>query len=178
MRIENNTSNQIFGRAYIDMKSLNKYGQSLYFANGRSKIITALKDLNTPLRKFINEVINTPKFEKEYGDVFISFNRQKHFGEGEDLFDMVHFKFPKLQKKAQESMANFLNRYNKWTKSLNATARKPYIEDAEKDTIYSAGFRDLACWAYSQDGAEELQKYLKSSEIVEHLSKHIKKLKP
>lgn len=177
MRIENNTSSQNFGRAYIDIKSLNKYGQSPYFAKGRNKIVSALKEPNTPLRKFIREVINTPKFEKEYGNVYISFNRQKHFGEGKDLFDMVDFKFPKMQEKARQSMVNFLNTHSEFTKNLKATDRAPYIQAAEKKTIHSVGFRDYSYFGFGQDGAEELQKYLKSNEIVEDLQDHIKKIK-
>ena len=89
---------------------------------------------------------------------------------------MVDFKFPKLQKKAKEAMVNFLNTHNELTKRLKATDREPYIQAAEKKTIHCAGFRDCLYTGFVQDGAKELQKYLKSSEIVEHLQEHIKNL--
>lgn len=106
MRIENKSLTPNFGRAYIDMQSLNKYGQSLYFANGRSKIITALKDRNTPLRKFIREVINTPKFEKEYGDVFISFNRQNILVKGKIYLIWLILSFQNCKRKLENLWLN------------------------------------------------------------------------
>ena len=45
MRIENNYQQQTFGRAYLDMQSLNRYGY------GKKTIIKALKERETPLRK-------------------------------------------------------------------------------------------------------------------------------
>lgn len=187
MNIGNRISNPTFGRAYINMQSINKYPNSLYFQNGKQKIISALKERNTPLKEFINKVINSSEFENKFGDVFISFSRKRHFGEGEDLFDMVEFSFPKLQQKARERMKKFLDNHNDWSKKLSTVDREEYLKGAEEDKIYHVGFRDynytkagffvIGDGGASQDGAKELQKYLKSSEIVEDLKRHIEKLK-
>ena len=75
MRIENNYQQQTFGRAYLDMQSLNRYRY------GKKTIIKALKERETPLRKYLKTVVNTKDFEKDMGDCFISFNRQRFFGE-------------------------------------------------------------------------------------------------
>lgn len=144
---------------------------------GNKKIISALKERNTPLRNFINTVINSSKFENEFGDVFISFNKRRFFGEGVDLFDMVEFRFPKLQKKTRERMKKFLDNHNAHSRKLSTIDKEEYLKGAEEDIIYHAGFRDYKFYGGAQDGAEKLQTYLKSSEIVEDLKLHLEKLK-
>lgn len=72
-------------------------------------------------------------------------------------------------------MVEFLNRYNKWSKSLNAIDREPYIQAAEKKTIHCAGFRDCLYTGFTQDGALELKKYLTGTDIVKDLNEHFKK---
>lgn len=187
MKIDNNCSSPSFGAAYFNMQSIQKYGKSLHCQNGRSKIISALKERNTPLREFIREVINSRKFEDEIGDVFISFDRQKKFGEGEDLFDTINFIFPKKQQQAKKNAYKLITNDDecRWHKFF------PYREEiAEKfadDTNYFAGFRD---YDYSnepfltaknsagkQNGVEHLVKYLKSSQIVDDLKIHIERIR-
>ena len=141
MRIENNYQQQTFGRAYLDMRSLNRYGY------GKNIIIEALKERNTPLRRFIKEVINTKEFEKDMGDCFISCKRQRFFGEGGYGFHTINIRFPKRD--------------------------KIYIANGIKDDkSFYTGFSQNEV----QDGVEELAEYITGKEIVKDLKEHIKEL--
>ena len=176
MKIESNYENLNFKRAYINIQSLKKYGESAYFKNARVHVVEALKDKNTPLKKFIKEVINSKQFESDVGDCFISFEKRTHFGEGEDLFDIIKFSFPKKQKQIKTRVIGLIEN-NKKTQALEHYKEIIANNLAEKTTFYR-GFRDYksgSCWA--QNGAFELSQYIKSGKIVEDLKEHIQKLK-
>ena len=103
MKIKSNYQQQKFGHAFIDIRSLNNFYKA-------SPIIKALKEQNTPLRKFIKEVINTKKFEDNIGDCFIKFN-QKYYRTNDRFtfrnFDLYNFCFLKSRNKQEKPC--FLN---------------------------------------------------------------------
>ena len=180
MRIENNyttlnaSNNQRhlppFGRAYLDMQSLNRYGY------GKKTIIKALKERKTPLRKYLKTVVNTKDFEKDMGDCFISFNRQRYFGEY-GIFHSISFEFPKKREQAIKHELDFFENGN-WGK-LKREKFEPFkemiISDIANKTTCYAGFNDIE--ELEQDGAEELAKYITGKEIVKDLKEHIAKFR-
>ena len=170
MRIENNYQQQTFGRAYLDMQSLNRYGY------GKKTIIKALKERKTPLRKYLKTVVNTKDFEKDMGDCFISFNRQRYFGEY-GLFHTISFEFPKKWEQAIKHELDFFENGN-WGK-LKKEKFEPFkemiISDIANKTTCYAGFNDIE--ELQQDGAEELAKYITGKEIVKDLKEHIAKFR-
>lgn len=180
MRIENNyttlnaSNNQRhlppFGRAYLDMQSLNRYGY------GKKTIIKALKERETPLRKYLKTVVNTKDFEKDMGDCFISFNRQRYFGEY-GIFHTISFEFPKKREQAIKHELDFFENGN-WGK-LKKEKFEPFkemiISDIANKTTCYAGFNDIE--ELEQDGAEELAKYITGKEIVKDLKEHIAKFR-
>ena len=195
MKIESNYTNfgsQIkpnclpsFGHAYIDMHSLN----SIY----RNKpIIRALKEQNTPFRKFIKEVINTAKFEKYMGDCFIKFDRKKYPVEGETFadVDILQILFPQKQEQAKKELFYQLEhlepnpRFAKYEEKIRKIAEKSerdFIEKqiprlAEKESSFCAMFNDGSCtfdWDYPNPTHEELVNYIKGSKIVKDLTRRI-----
>lgn len=169
MRIENLYQQQTFGRAYINMQSLSRYGY------GKKKIIEALKEKNTPLREYIKTIINTKEFEKNIGDCFISFSHQRHLGEGGYRFDTIIFSFPQKQEQAKKRILDYYE--NSDCRKLKKEKFEPYkkciANDAANKTIFYAGFSDNDV----QDGSEELAKYILGKEIVKDLKKHIAKLR-
>lgn len=172
MRIENNYTTTNFGSAYLDMRSLNRYGY------GKKTIIKALKERETPLRKYLKTVVNTKDFEKDMGDCFISFNRQRFFGEY-GLFHTISFEFPKKQEQARKHELDFFENGN-WGK-LKKEKFEPFkemiISDIANKTTCYAGFNDIEEFQLQQDGAEELAKYITGKEIVKDLKKHIAKFR-
>ncbi len=170
MRIENNYQQQTFGRAYLDMQSLNRYRY------GKKTIIKALKERETPLRKYLKTVVNTKDFEKDMGDCFISFNRQRYFGEY-GLFHTISFEFPKKREQAIKHELDFFENGN-WGK-LKKEKFEPFkemiISDIANKTTCYAGFNDIE--ELEQDGAEELAKYITGKEIVKDLKEHIAKFR-
>lgn len=138
MRIENNYQQQTFSRAYLDMQSLNRYGY------GKKLIIEALKEMETPLRKYLKNVVNTKDFEKDMGDCFISFNRQRHFGEGANLFDMIRIRFPKRDK----------------------------IYNITEDTSFHAGFRDYDLQNGAEELAEYIKGEEIVKDLKKHIAKY------
>lgn len=170
MRIENNYQQQTFGRAYLDMQSLNRYGY------GKKTIIKALKERKTPLRKYLKTVVNTKDFEKDMGDCFISFNRQRYFGEY-GIFHTISFEFPKKREQAIKHELDFFENGN-WGK-LKKEKFEPFkemiISDIANKTTCYAGFNDID--ELEQDGAEELAKYITEKEIVKDLKEHITKFR-
>ena len=168
MRIENNYQQQTFGRAYLDMQSLNRYRY------GKKTIIKALKERETPLRKYLKTVVNTKDFEKDMGDCFISFNRQRYFGEY-GIFHTISFEFPKKREQAIKHELDFFENGN-WGK-LKKEKFEPFkemiISDIANKTTCYAGFNDIE--ELEQDGAEELAKYITGKEIVKDLKEHIAK---
>jgi hypothetical protein len=170
MRIENNYQQQTFGRAYLDMQSLNRYRY------GKKTIIKALKERETPLRKYLKTVVNTKDFEKDMGDCFISFNRQRFFGEY-GIFHTISFEFPKKREQAIKHELDFFENGN-WGK-LKKEKFEPFkemiISDIANKTTCYAGFNDIE--ELEQDGAEELAKYITGKEIVKDLKEHIAKFR-
>ena len=170
MRIENNYTTTNFGSAYLDMRSLNRYGY------GKKTIIKALKERKTPLRKYLKTVVNTKDFEKDMGDCFISFNRQRYFGEY-GLFHTISFEFPKKREQAIKHELDFFENGN-WGK-LKKEKFEPFkemiISDIANKTTCYAGFNDIE--ELEQDGAEELAKYITGKEIVKDLKEHIAKFR-
>ena len=193
MRIENNyttfsnKNNKYlppFEKAYINMHTLNNYYDiypAQFFQNGRTHIINALKDKNTPLRKFISEVINTKEFENNMGDCYISFSRENRFGKAAGLFDIITFTFPKKQEQAIKHTFNMF----KTVENLHKLERlkESIANNLAKGTTFDAGFRDYihknpyTGTKSEQNGAQKLAEYIQSSEIVEHLKMHIEKYK-
>ena len=177
MRIENNYTTlnagnnpkylPPFGRAYFDMRSLNRYGY------GKKLIIEALKKKETPLRKYLKTVVNTKDFEKDTGDCFISFYRQRHFGEGGYRFDTICFSFPKKYEQARKYILDFYENgdWGNLKKEKFESFKECMANDAANETTYHAGFSDNEV----QDGAEELANYITGKEIVKDLKKHIAK---
>ena len=180
MRIKNNyttlnaSNNQRhfppFGRAYFDMQSLNRYGY------GKRAIIKALKEKETPLRKYLKNVVNTKDFEKDMGDCFITFNRQRFFGEY-GIFHTISLEFPKKQEQAIKYELDFFENGN-WGK-LKKEKFEPFkemiISDIANKTTCYAGFNNIE--ELNQDGAEELAKYITGKEIVKDLKEHIVKFR-
>ena len=172
MRIENNYTTTNFGSAYLDMRSLNRYGY------GKKTIIKALKERETPLRKYLKTVVNTKDFEKDMGDCFISFNRQRFFGEY-GIFHTISFEFPKKREQAIKHELDFFENGN-WGK-LKKEKFEPFkemiISDIANKTTCYAGFNDIEELQLQQDGAEELAKYITGKEIVKDLKEHIAKFR-
>ena len=80
---------QTFTKAYTDTHSLKN-------SSHNKPIIEALKDENTPLNKFIKEVINTKEFENNNGDCFIRFSEKMIPLDGAAApVDTVEFSFAK-----------------------------------------------------------------------------------
>ena len=180
MRIENNyttlnaSNNQRqlppFGRAYFDMQSLNRYGY------GKKTIIKALKEKETPLRKYLKTVVNTKDFEKDMGDCFVGFNGQRFFGEY-GIFHTIMFEFPKKHEQARKHMLDFYENgdLGKLKKEKFESFKECIANDVANKTTYHAGFNDIE--ELEQDGAEELAKYITGKEIVKDLKEHIAKFR-
>lgn len=169
MRIENNYQQQTFGHVYINMQSLNRYGY------GKKTIIKALKEKETPLRKYLKNVVNTKDFEKDMGDCFISFNRQRFLGEY-GLFHTIIFEFPKKHEQARKHMLDFYENgdWGKLKKEKFESFKDYVANDVANKTTYHAGFNDIE--ELQQNGAEELAEYITGKEIVKDLKEHIKEL--
>ena len=172
MKIKNNYQQTTFGHTYIDIKSLN----SVYKA---SPIIQALKEQNTPLRKFIKEIINTKHFEDNIGDCFIKLSGKVY--RTEHAFketDIIQFLFPKKQEQARKIMFHELE--NMKTGLKNKLLVKELIPDlAAKKGSFSVEFEDGSptfCYDISPTH-EKLVNYIKSNEIVEDLKKRIQYFK-
>ena len=172
MRIENNYTTTNFGSAYLDMRSLNRYGY------GKKTIIKALKERETPLRKYLKTVVNTKDFEKDMGDCFISFNRQRFFGEY-GIFHTIMFEFPKKHEQARKHMLDFYENgdWGKLKKEKFESFKECIANDVANKTTYHAGFNDIEEFQLQQDGAEELAKYITGKEIVKDLKEHIAKFR-
>lgn len=185
MRIKNDYQNQTFKHLYIDMRSLNTIYQN-------KPIIRALKEQNTPLRKFIKEVINTEKFEKDMGDCFIKLSHERYPVEGLTFVDMdiIKFLFPKKQEQARRELFNQLDnlepnpRFEKYEEKIRVFMEKwerafiaKQIPDlAEKESSFCTMFEDGDCIFssdYPNPTHKELVNYIKSSKIVEDLKKRI-----
>ena len=165
MKIENiNTSSHLpsFRTTYINMLSLHNYGIT---HNDKKCIIKALKDKNTPLRKFISEVLNTKQFENDMGDCFISFNQKQDFLH---LSDIIHFSFPKKYQQAVKHTHNLFE-------SDEYQTIKSYKEEMASHIAEKTSFkaRFIGFNIDKKRGAEKLAEYIKSSKIVEDLRKHI-----
>ena len=165
MKIENiNTPSHLpnFGSTYINMSSLHNYGIT---RNDKNCIIKALKDKNTPLRKFISEVLNTKLFENDMGDCFITFKQKQDFLH---LSDIIHFSFPKKHQQAVKHTHNLFE-------SNEFQIIKSYKEEMTSHIAEKTSFK-VRFIGYNIDkkrGAEKLAEYIKSSKIVEDLRNHI-----
>ena len=181
MKIENNYQQQTFKQSYIDMRSLNSIYQN-------KPIIRALKEQNTPLRKFIQEVINTEKFEKDMGDCFIKFSHERYPVEGllfEDV-DILQFSFPKKIEQARKKMHDKTEqmkpnpRYSEFANNaVKSQAKKMIPIHAEKEGSFSVIFDDGSCCFdsdYPNPTHKELSNYIKGSKIVEDLKKRIENI--
>ncbi|MCQ2754896.1 MAG: hypothetical protein MJ231_07620, partial [bacterium] len=136
----------------------------------KKTIIKALKEKETPLRKYLKNVVNTKEFEKDMGDCFISFNRQRFFGEY-GIFHIIMFEFPKKHEQARKYMLDFYENGD-WEKLKKEEFES--FNDLANKTTYHAGFNDIE--ELEQDGAEKLAEYITGKEIVKDLEEHIKEL--
>jgi hypothetical protein len=165
MKIENlNTPSNLpsFRGTYINMLSLHNYGIT---QNDKKCIIKALKEKNTPLRKFISEIINTKSFENDMGDCFISFNQKQdylHFS------DMIHFSFPKKHQQAVKHTHNLFE--SDEFKTIKSYKEEMVSYIAEKTSLKT---RFIGFNIDKKRGVEKLAEYIQSSKIVEDLKKHI-----
>lgn len=168
-----------FKAAYINIHSLNQCSK------GKKEIIRALKENNTPLRKFIKETLNTEKNESIIGDVFINFEKNKKPYEGDDFFDIIRFTFPKIkEQKISKFLQNLSDNQDKKSYKYMLEHKKEFIKELSEKTDFMTGFRDydyrdsteIIIGNGFQDGAKQLSKYLKGKEIVEDLKEHIAKL--
>ena len=102
------------------------------------------------------------------GDCFISFNRQRFFGEY-GIFHTISFEFPKKREQAIKHELDFFENGN-WGK-LKKEKFEPFkeiiISDIANKTTCYTGFNDIE--ELQQDGAEELAKYITGKEIVKDL---------
>lgn len=168
-----------FKAAYINIHSLNQCSK------GKKEIIQALKEYNSPLRKFIKETLNTKKIESIIGDVFINFERNQLPYEGNDLFHIVRFTFPKIkEQKISRFLRNLYDNQDKKPYKYMFELKDEFIKEISDKTDFKIGFRDydyrdsteIIIGNGFQDGAKQLSKYLKGKEIVEDLKEHIAKL--
>lgn len=151
-----------FGSTYINMLSLHKYGTTQI---DKKSIIKALKEKNTPLRKFISEVLNTKQFENDMGDCFITLNQKQDFLH---LSDIIHFSFPKKHQQALKHTHNLFETGEYQPIKAYKEEMANYI--AEKTSL-KASF--VGSHIDKKQGVEKLADYIKGSKIVEDLKKHI-----
>lgn len=185
MKIENNytnfnTNNKLkylprFGHAYIDMRSLNTIYQN-------KPIIKALKEQNTPLRKFINEVINTKEFENNMGDCFIKISHDRFPVEGWTFSetDIIQFLFPKKIEQARKILIDEIEQTEFDSReyinmALKSQAKNRLPSWAEKEGSFCTMFNDGSrMFDYDYEPThKELAEYMKSDEIVKDLKKRI-----
>ena len=185
MKIENNytnfnTNNKLkylprFGHAYIDMRSLSTIHQN-------KPIIKALKEQNTPLRKFINEVINTKEFENNMGDCFIKISHDRFPVEGLVFAetDIIQFLFPKKIEQARKILTDEVEQtkfsQKEWINNALKSQAKNLIQlQAEKEGAFCTMFDDGSCmFDYDYEPThKELAGYIKSDKIVKDLKKRI-----
>ena len=164
-----------FGYAYIDMRSLSTIHQN-------KPIIKALKEQNTPLKKFINEVINTKEFENNMGDCFIKISHDRFPVEGLVFAetDIIQFLFPKKIEQARKILTDEVEQTKlskkEWVNNaLKSQAKNLIPLQAEKEGSFCTMFDDgNGMFDYEYEPThKELADYIKSDKIVEDLKKHI-----
>ncbi len=170
MKILNNCQQQTFTKAYIDTHSLKN--------NSHNKpIIEALKDENTPLNKFIKEVINTKEFENNNGDCFIRFSEKMIPLDGAAVpVDIVEFSFAK---KIEQARKELFQKTEQEPDDIMKFVMKRLIPSlAEKAGTFTKMFDDgsnIYDFDYDSDipTHKELADYIKSDKIVEDLKEFI-----
>ncbi len=170
MKILNNCQRQTFTKAYIDTHSLKN-------SSHNKPIIEALKDENTPLNKFIKEVINTKEFENNNGDCFIRFSEKMIPLDGAAApVDIVEFSFPK---KIEQAKKELLKQAEQEPDELMKKVMQRFVPTlAEKEGTFTKMFDDgsnIYDFDYESDipTHKELADYIKGDKIVEDLKKFL-----
>ena len=170
MKILDNCQGQSFTKAYIDIHSLENRSHN-------RPIINALEDENTPLKKFINEVINTKEFENNNGDCFIKFSEKMIPLDGAAApVDIVEFSFPK---KIEQAKKELLQKTEQEPDDMMKFVMKRLIPSfAEKAGTFTKMFDDgsnIYDFDYDSDipTHKELADYIKSDKIVEDLKEFL-----